>query len=138
MAVPTFERRGVTLCVEPLSPAETDFMLTCADGRRLIDMVGSPTVQLHQDVKAMLSEETPIPDLIRQFADVTRHFHANDGNLRGPGMGETDFRPIMAALDETGYDGWVSVEVFDYSPGAERTCEESIGCLRSASSRDVA
>ena len=137
-AASTLESRGVTLCVEPLSPAETDFMQTCAGGRRLIDMVGSPSVRLHQDVKAMLSEEAPIPDLIRQYADVTRHFHANDGNLRGPGMGPTDFGPIMAALREAGYGGWVSVEVFDYAPGAEATAVESLACLRAAASDNVA
>ena len=129
-ALPSLEDLGVTLCLEPLAPNETDFMTTCADGRRLIEAVGSPAVRLHQDVKAMLPEPTPIPQLIRQFADVTAHFHANDGNLRGPGMGETDFGPIADALKASGYGGWVSVEVFDYEPGAERTARESMACLR--------
>ena len=129
-AVPRMVERGVTLCLEPLSPAETDFMNTCADGRKLIERVGSPAVRLHQDVKAMASEPTPVPQLIAEFADVTEHFHANDPNLRGPGMGDVDFAPIAAALSASGYDGFVSVEVFDYEPGVDRTARESLGCLR--------
>ena len=36
----------------------------------------------------------------------------------------------MKALVASGYDRWVSVEVFDYSPGAEATARQSIDCLR--------
>ena len=74
----------------------------------------------------MLGEGTDVPALISEFADITEHFHANDSNLLGPGMGETDYVPIFNALHETGYDGWVSVEVFDYSPGAEEIAINSL------------
>jgi sugar phosphate isomerase/epimerase len=47
-------------------------------------------------------------------------------------MGDVDFRPIMKALVDTGYDRWVSVEVFDFSPGAEETARRSIDCLKAS------
>ena len=40
----------------------------------------------------------------------------------------------MKALVDSGYDRWVSVEVFDFSPGAEETARQSIDCLKQRSS----
>ena len=79
----------------------------------------------------MSSEATPIPDIIRKHAAMLTHFHANDANRLGPGFGEIDFVPIFEALGEIDYRGWVSVEVFDYSPGVERLARESIEYMQS-------
>jgi len=129
-ALPRVAERGVTICMEPLTPKDTNFINTCAEAADLIERVADPHFMLHQDVKAMLSEPDPIPVLIDRWRHLTRHFHVNDSNLLGPGMGETDFHPILRALEETSYAGWVSVEVFDYAPGCERIARESIACLK--------
>lgn len=129
-ATSTLADLGVCLAVEPLGPEEGDFLLTAELGRQLIDHIDSPTVRLHLDVKAMSSEPTPIEQIIRESADYMVHFHANDANKQGPGMGEIDFRPILQTLKEVDYQGWVSVEVFDYDPGVERLASESIANLR--------
>jgi sugar phosphate isomerase/epimerase len=128
--VPTLEECDVTLAVEPLGPQEGDFLNTAKLGVQLIEMVGASHVRLHLDVKAMSTESTPVPQLIRENAPYLAHFHANDPNKRGPGMGEVDFHPILEALGEIDYRGWVSVEVFDYEPGPERLARESIEYLQ--------
>ncbi len=104
-------------------------MNTAADAVRLIEQVGSPQCRLHLDCKAMSTEAVPIPELLRRHRQLLAHFHANDPNRQGPGMGELDFHPILAALAEIDYQGWVSVEVFDYSPGVDCLVRDSIGYL---------
>jgi len=121
--------RGITLCIEPLAPNECNFIQTAAEARRLVEAVDHPAFQMMLDVKAMCSENKPIPDIIRSSAQYLEHFHANDANLRGPGFGDTDFEPIAEALDEVGYDDWVSVEVFDFSDGPETIATESLRYL---------
>jgi sugar phosphate isomerase/epimerase len=136
-AIDTFRRAGpgiaaagIKLCLEPLSPPEADFINTCAEASALLDELDDPSFVLHQDVKAMSTETEPAPALIRRYAGRIGHFHANDANRRGPGSGSTDFAPIFRALRESGYPGWVSVEVFDYSPDPETIARESLRYMR--------
>jgi sugar phosphate isomerase/epimerase len=132
-AMPGIAAAGVSLCMEPLGPSETDFINTAAEGAQLMEAVGHPKFVLHLDVKAMSSESKPIVDIIEQYIPRTGHFHANDPNRRGPGFGDVDFVPIFQALERGGYDRWVSVEVFDYTPDPETIASRSIeymkGCL---------
>jgi sugar phosphate isomerase/epimerase len=125
-AMPVFEELGVTLALEPLSPEWGPFLNTAAEGVELMEMVGSPNCRLHLDCIAMSTEPTSIPELLKRHRREMVHFHANDPNKQGPGMGELDFVPIFEALGEIDYQGWVSVEVFDYAPGVERLAHESI------------
>jgi sugar phosphate isomerase/epimerase len=129
-AMPAVAGAGVRICMEPLSPAETDFVNSCADAMNLARAVNHPGFVLHLDVKAMASEPTPTTDLIRQHGKAAGHFHANDANLRGPGFGDTDFVPIFKALEGSGYAGWVSVEVFDYKPDPETIARASIDYMK--------
>ena len=122
--------KGVTLCMEALTPRETNFINTAAEARALVQEVDHPGLQMMLDVKAMCGDVEPIPDIIRKTAPWLRHLHANDENLLGPGFGDVDYVPIVEALRQARFEGYVSVEVFDFSPGPEKIAHESIRYLR--------
>lgn len=131
--VPILEQANISIAIEPLGPQEGNFLNHASQARELIKLIDSPFVRLHLDVKAMSTEGDPISQVIRQNADILIHFHANDPNRLGPGMKSVslpdldvvDQRPIFQALHDIQYKGWISVEVFDYSPGVETILRES-------------
>lgn len=131
-ALPEFEKHNVTVALEPLGPGEGNFWNHAGQTVEVIEQIASPHVQLHLDVKAMSTEGPAIADIIRANAKHMVHFHANDPNLLGPGMGDVDFVPIFKALRDVQYDGWVSVEVFDYKPGIEAIARQSMQNMRNA------
>jgi len=128
-ALPTAAERNVTLCIEPLGSDETDFVTTAEEGRRLVQQIDHPNFRLILDVKAMSTEARPIPDIVREQRDVLAHVHANDPNRQGPGGGALDFQPILGALCEIRYDGYVSVEPFEFDSDAETVAHRCIRYL---------
>jgi sugar phosphate isomerase/epimerase len=115
-----------------LAPAETNFINTAAEALQFVQQLPSPRFKIILDVKAMCSESKPIPQIIRESWPHFAHFHANDRNLKGPGFGDVDFKPVAAALKEVGYQGYVSVEVFSFDEGAEAIASRSLEYLRHA------
>ena len=55
------------------------------------------------------------------------HVQLNDSNRRGPGEGRDAFAPVLAALQRTGYDGWIAMEPFEYIPDGPTCAARSIG-----------
>lgn len=124
------ESEGVTICLEPLAPSETNFMNTADEALAVTAPVGSKAFRIMLDVKAMCSESRPIPEIIQAMRGQFAYFHANDRNLKGPGFGDVDFRPIAQALQSVAYDGTVSVEVFKFDEGPEEIARKSRAYLR--------
>ena len=84
------------------------------------------------DAKSLSAQTHPPEKTIRQVGQGIAHFHANDANSRAPGYGDTDFYAIAKALREIDYNGWVSVEPFDYWPDARTLTRETLAYLRGA------
>ena len=127
--LPLAEQLNVTFCIEAL-PTETDFIPTLDEAIRFVKEMNHPNLQTMVDVKSAVGEGLKLDEAVYKAAPYLKHVHANDANRLGPGMGDTDFAPLAKALKEINYDGFVSVEVFDFSPGAERIARESLDYLR--------
>lgn len=129
-AVRRAEDRSVVFCLEPLARAETNFINSAAEAIHFAEQFNSPAMKIVLDVKAMCAEAGLVPEIIRQSWPHFAHFHANDSNLKGPGFGKVDFRPIAKALKESGYANYVSVEVFNFEEGPEAIATQSLEYLR--------
>jgi len=129
-AVNQAEQRQVTICLEPLGPADTNFINTAQDALQFIKRIPSRHFQIILDVKAMCSESKTVPQIISESWPNFSHFHANDKNLKGPGFGEVKFEPIAEALKQVGYNRYVSVEVFNFDEGPEVIATKSLAYLQ--------
>jgi sugar phosphate isomerase/epimerase len=124
---------GVTYCIEPLAPAETDLVNTVAEAASVVDAIADPGLRTMIDCSAASQAEAePIPALIERWVPTGRiaHVQFNDRNRRGPGQGEVRFAPILAALQRVGYTGVVAVEPFKYEPDGAATAAYAAGYLR--------
>jgi len=126
------EGDGVAFAIEPLAKVETDFLSSCEQGRDFVRAVNHPACGLHLDIKAMTAEPHGVCHAISKYNADCIHFHANDSNLRGPGQGPTDINEVARTLHSTSYQGWVSVEAFDYFPNPEECAHISLENLRQA------
>ena len=129
--------RGVTICIEQLSVKETDFIRTPEEAAKLMDAVDHPNFKMMLDVKAISSLDRPIGETALEYGPRAAHVHANEADGNGPGTADADFASVFRALDEVGYDGYVSVEVFDFTPGAEKIARDSIAFLKQAQRQAV-
>jgi len=130
------QERDVYLCFEALPAQNTNFVNEAVQAVELIEQVAHPNVAMMLDVKAASEMADGIVGTIARFGSVARHVHANDPSGRGPGMDGIDFGPVMAAVRDSGYQGWVSVEPFDYQPDPDTVARTAIETLRAAMEND--
>ncbi len=125
------EAAGVTLCVEALPSAQCDVILTLDRAAEIVETIGSMNVQTMFDAHNAIDEVEPHAELVASHWRKIRHIHVNelDGSYPRPGGGY-DFKPVLQVAKDRSFDGWVSMEVFDFTPGAERIVNESIAYLR--------
>jgi D-psicose/D-tagatose/L-ribulose 3-epimerase len=124
---------GVTYCLEPLAPFETGVVNTVAEAAALVDRIGSPALRTMLDVSAAShGESAPVHEVLRRYlaSGHIAHLQLNDSNRRGPGQGDTDQRPVLQVLKDTGYAGWVAVEPFEYVPDGPGCAEISARHVR--------
>lgn len=123
------EQRGVTILVEALPVDQSNVVNTLAEAASIVRQIGSPAIQTMFDTHNAVDETEPHASLLEKCFDIIRHVHVNEMDGRHPGMGNYDFKPLLRTLKRLGYLGWISLEAFDFSFGAERIARESIAYL---------
>jgi sugar phosphate isomerase/epimerase len=123
---PHAETRGVTVLVEALPVGQCDVVQTLEEAAGIVREIASPAVRTMFDVHNAIDEAEPHAALVDRYFDVIRHVHVNELDGRHCGTGDYDFKPVFEVLRRRGYRGWISLEAFDFTPGAERLAGESL------------
>lgn len=106
---------GVKLCIEAWNRFET-FMLNRLDqALEMQKAVNLPNVGIMGDTFHMNIEEVNIADAIRASGDALIHIHLADSTRAAPGVGHIDFLPILQALKDINYPGYLTFEILPAS-----------------------
>ena len=105
-------RHGQVLLYEPLNRYETNLFNRQAEAAGFLRTRGIAHVKLLCDLFHMNIEEADGAAALVDCGELVGHVHWADSNRRAIGMGHTDPRPVIAALRQIGYRGYLSAEVF--------------------------
>lgn len=126
-------KAGVIYCLEPLASPDCNFINTLAEAGDVVGRIANPAFKTMLDtLAASLMEPEPVADALRRWmaTGLIAHIQLNDRNKRGPGQGEDKFAPVIRALRETGYDGWIAMEPFVYEPDGATCAARMIGYVQ--------
>ncbi|MGE3820082.1 MAG: sugar phosphate isomerase/epimerase family protein [Isosphaeraceae bacterium] len=109
------ESEGVLLLIEP----EPGLLLETTDQYlEVAERLNAPSIGLNFDVGHAFCMSEDLPVQVAKMAKHTRHYHFEDiaatrvHHHLVPGMGVIDFAAVIAAIKKTGYDGWLTVELY--------------------------
>lgn len=128
-AAPHAEQRGVTILVEALPIGQSDVVQSLEEAAGIVREIDSPAVRTMFDVHNAVDETEPHDVLVDRYFDIIRHVHVNELDGSHCGTRDYDFAPLLRKLIERRYAGWVSLEAFDFTAGAETMARESLHCL---------
>ena len=120
---------GVPLIYEPLNRYETNMVNTVEAGVALLNTLSTTNVKLLADLFHMNIEEVSIADALRAAGKHVGHVHFVDSNRWPAGAGHLDFRPVIAALREIGYAGYLSAESLPH-PNPESAARQTMATFR--------
>jgi sugar phosphate isomerase/epimerase len=123
---------GGNILYEPLNRYETDQCNTLAQGTELI--CGLSSTKLLADWFHMNIEEADMVESILKAGTAIGHVHFADTNRLAVGSGHLSVQPLIDALGQIGYRGFLSAEVFplpDSQSAAERTIRSFKQSVRS-------
>ncbi len=127
---PHAEMRDVKILIEALPVEQSDVVTSLAEAVEHVRSIGSPAVWTMFDTHNAVNETELHADLVEKHFPYIRHIHVNEIDGRHPGTGDYDFVSVFQRLQKLNYGGWISMEAFDFTPGAEVLTKESIDYLK--------
>ncbi len=122
----------VKILLESLDRSQTDVINTLAQALEVVNALQHPAIQTMFDFHNTTDETEPLHALVKKYYHHIHHVHVQEMNGKhlGTGSAAKDFVATFQALKDLRYDQWISLEVFDFAPGAKAIAGESIKVLR--------
>jgi sugar phosphate isomerase/epimerase len=124
---------GQVLLYEFLNRYETNLFNRVAPTVEFLGKLKTRGVKVLADLFHMNIEEAHLPEAVRAGKGWIGHIHFADSNRQAIGLGHTEIQPIVSALREIGYEGYLSAEIFpapDASAAAQQTIASFRECVR--------
>ncbi len=127
------EKLGVLLLIEP----EPELLLETTDQYlEIAERVNAPSIGLNFDIGHAYCVSEDLPVAIAKLAPHTKHYHVEDiaasrkHHHLVPGTGAIDFAEVFQAIHKTGYDGWVTVELYPFQDDPDAAAREAYRVLK--------
>ncbi len=101
----------------------------------IAERVNAPSIGLNFDVGHAFCVKEDLPCAIAKLAPQIRHYHFEDiaatrvHHHLVPGAGVIDFAEVVASIRATGYDGWLTVELYPYLDDPDAAARRAIEVL---------
>lgn len=110
---------GIEILIEPINTHDMPgyALSTTAAARDVINGLGRPNLGLQFDIYHRERMEGGVIEAIAEYQDLTRHYQcAGLPDRSEPDLAPLDYRQVFAAIDATGFHGWIGCE---YKPRGE-------------------
>ncbi len=117
---------GQPFLYEPLNRYETNLIHRTPDAAAWLRTLRGKNIRVLSDLFHMNLEEPDIAAALREAGALVGHVHFADSNRRAIGFGHTEVAPIISALRDIGYAGYLSAEILplpDSAVAARQTIE---------------
>jgi len=98
------------MAIEPTS-ADSDIIETADDALRLMKEAQLPNVRTMFDTFHVFYRNEVMTDYVRKMGESLVHVHVSDVDRLPPGQGGKDFRPLVKALKEIKFNGFLTQEI---------------------------
>ena len=108
------KEQGVRIYVESIMRYINNYLNDVPETAEFLRSMKKDNLFLHIDTHSMVVEDKDEYNTVKNAADIMGYVHFSDSNRGYPGAGNIDFKPIMKALYDSGYDGYISTECTPY------------------------
>lgn len=126
------QERDVKILIESVTKIQTNVVNTMAEAVEIVETIDHPYIRSMIDYHNTADETDPMDKLIRDYIDYIEHVQISemDGRHLGTGDGSRTYASTFQTFKDMGYDGWISLEIFDFEPGGEVIANESMTVLK--------